>query len=98
LHLGQTQEQIIAILGLPTSHSRNLQNHRDDLTYSLEVKKKTTPRELAQRFKLEQQHNPGFSMNDIQEEWKSYGLEVYIHAVFINDALTNLTVSWSAQN
>jgi len=41
LHLGLTQEQVIAILGLATRHSQDIQLHRDALIYSIETKKKT---------------------------------------------------------
>ncbi|SRR5712691_5952748 len=41
LHLGLTQAQVIAILGLATRHSQNIQQHRDVLIYSIETKKKT---------------------------------------------------------
>jgi len=40
LHLGLTQAQVIAILGLATRHSQNIRQHRDALIYSLEVRKK----------------------------------------------------------
>jgi len=40
LHLGLTQTQVIAILGLATRQSRNVQQHKDALIYSIESKKK----------------------------------------------------------
>jgi hypothetical protein len=42
LHLGLTQAQVIAILGLATRHSQDVQQHRNALIYSIESKKKQT--------------------------------------------------------
>ena len=47
LHLGQTQDQVIAILGLPTWRSRNNMNGRDVLKYELEAKRKMNAQEIA---------------------------------------------------
>lgn len=41
LHLGQTPDQVIAVLGLPTTRRQNVQTHRDEMTYELETNKKT---------------------------------------------------------
>ena len=41
LHLGLTQTQVIAILGLATRQRQNIKQHRDVLIYSIETKKKT---------------------------------------------------------
>ena len=40
LHLRLTQAQVITILGLATRQSRNVQQHKDALIYSIESKKK----------------------------------------------------------
>ena len=40
LHLGLTQAQVITILGLATRKSRNVQQHKEALIYSIESKKK----------------------------------------------------------
>jgi hypothetical protein len=40
LYLGLTQAQVIAILGLATRKSQNVQQHKDALIYSVESKKK----------------------------------------------------------
>ena len=97
LHLGQTQEQVIAILGLPTRRSRNVQYGRDDLIYDLEARKRTDPQELALWLKKELQQHPDASQIEFHETYDFYELVVYIHAKFFNNALINLTVSWSAQ-
>jgi len=98
IHLGQTQEQVIAILGLPTRRSRNIQNGRDNLIYSLEANKKTDPRELARRLQQALKTNPDLNKYIFHRDNDSYVLVVDIHATFLTDALTNLTVSWSAQD
>jgi hypothetical protein len=97
LHLGQTQEQVIAILGLPTRRSQNAKNERDDLEYSLEAYKRMSARELAP---LLQNELKEYSKQELREWINKHGyyLEVYIHAKFIKDSLTNLEVSWSKQD
>jgi hypothetical protein len=96
LHLGQTQEQLIAILGLPTRRSQNVKNGRDDLEYSLEAHKRMSAKELAP---LLQNELKEYSKQELRE-WinkHGYDLEVYIHAKFMNDSLIYLEVSWSKQ-
>lgn len=97
LHLGLTQEQVIAILGLPTRRSQNLQQHKDVLIYSLEAKKRTDPQKLARMWQLEIKKNPGANRSEFLENYAFYDLEVYIEVKFIDDSLTSLTVSRSAQ-
>jgi hypothetical protein len=97
LHLGQTQEQLIAILGLPTRRSQNVKNGRDDLEYSLEAHKRMSARELAPLLKNELKE---YSKQELREWIQNHGyydLEVYIHAKFMNDSLIYLEVSWSKQ-
>ncbi len=84
LHLGQTQEQVITILGLPTTHSRNIKNGRDNLEYVLKARKKLDPQERAQH------------MKEFYESVDFYDLSVWIRAKFINNALIKLEVTWIA--
>ena len=94
LHLGQTQDQVIAIIGLPTSRSSNAKTHRDDLRYELEAKKKRDPKELAQLRK----QNLDMRIEEFHENYDSYFLEVFVHATFIEDRLTILMIDWSEQD
>lgn len=95
LHLGQTQEQLIAILGLPTMHSRNVHNGQDDMVYALETKKKMSSRELAPYLQDELKQYPNLNQKTWIENNGYYSLWVSIHAKFINDSLTNLKILWS---
>lgn len=95
LHLGQTQEQVIAILGLPTRRSRNVQNVRDDLVYELEVKKKMSSRDLAPHLQDELKQYPNLDQKTWIENYGFYSLWESIRARFINDSLTSLEVLWS---
>jgi hypothetical protein len=95
LHLGQTQGQVIAILGLPTRRSRNVQNGRDYLIYEIEVKKKMSSSELAPYLKDELKQYPNLNQKTWIENNGYYSLWESVHAKFINNALTNLEVLWS---
>jgi hypothetical protein len=95
LHLGQTQEQVIAILGLPTRHNRNVKNGLDDLVYELEAKKKMSSRDLAPYLQDELKQYPNLNQKTWIENNGYYSLWVSIHAKFINDALANLKILWS---
>lgn len=97
LHLGLTQQQVVAILGLATRHTQNLAQHRDELIYSLQAEKQTDPQKLAQWWQRETKNNPAVNRQVFLENYKSYALEVYVDARFVDDLLTRLTVSWSAQ-
>ena len=97
LHLGLTERQVIGILGLATSRRQNIQQHRDKLAYSLEARKKTDPQKLAQRWQQEIKKNPGADHGEFLRNYEFYELEVEIDAKFIDNSLTNLYVSWSAQ-
>jgi len=103
LHLGQTQEQVIAILGLPTRLSQNAKNGRDNLVYSLEARKKTDPGDLAIMLQEEMQKSQSLTakekeylVKDFHENYDFYDLSVDIDAKFINNALIKLEVFWSA--
>ncbi len=95
LHLGLTQEQVIAILGLATRHSQNIQQHTDVLIYSLVTKKKTDPRKLTRWWQQETKKNPGADRAVFLQNYEFYDLAVTIDAKFVDDSLTSLTVSWS---
>jgi hypothetical protein len=98
LHLGQTQEQVIAILGLPTRRSKNVKSGRDDLVYNLEAKKKMAPEELALLLKDELKRHPDLDQPAYIKNYGFDSFEVYIRATFVGDALTRLEVSWSEQD
>jgi hypothetical protein len=97
LHLGLTQEQVIAILGLATRRNQNIPQRKDVLIYSLEAKKHTDPQKLARMWEQEIKKTPADNRKVFLENYALYSLEVYIDARFVNDSLTRLTVSWSAQ-
>lgn len=93
LRLGDTPDQVIALLGQPTRRSRNTTLGRTVLVYDFETTKITAPRDLA---KIREEH-PGMSEHDIEANFGSYGLEESIQATFERDSLTDLLVDWSAQ-
>ena len=95
LHLGQTQKEVIAILGLPTRLSRNVQNGRNELVYELEGKKKMSARDLAPYLKDELKQYPNLDQKTWIQNNGFYDLSVSVHAKFTNDTLVNLEVSWS---
>lgn len=97
LHLGLTQAQVIAILGLATRHSQNTQQHRDVLIYSMETKKQTDPQKLERWWQQKTKETPAASREEFLENWETYHLEVNVDAQFANDSLTRLTISWSSQ-
>jgi len=68
------------------------------MTYSLEARKKTEPQELARRMQQELKIYPDLSVENFHLENDFYFLEVYIQARFLRDALTDWSVSWSAQD
>jgi len=92
LHLGQTQEQVIAVLGLPTRRSHNALNHRDVMAYEFETKKKASPLELSRA----RERNPGMNEQELQNNYGFYDLDETISAKFDNNSLTELTVIWTA--
>jgi hypothetical protein len=96
LHLGQTQEQLIAILGLPTIRSQNVKNGRDDLAYKLIARKKKSSREIALLLQNELKQYPNLYKKAWIENNGYYDLYVFIHAKFMNNALIKLEVTWVA--
>jgi hypothetical protein len=95
LHLGQTEEQVIAILGLPTRRSRNVKNGRDALVYELDVKRKMTPEEVAPFLKDELKLHPDLDQREYIREYGFYDLSEFIRAMFVDGKLTNLAIRWS---
>ncbi|HEX5432430.1 MAG TPA: hypothetical protein VFW83_10720, partial [Bryobacteraceae bacterium] len=93
LRLGETQDQVIAILGLPTRRSRNATLGTTVLAYNFQTTKGTAPLDLA-RF---HQRNPEMSEHDLEINFGSYSLEESIRATFKRGSLSELWVDWSAQ-
>lgn len=83
LHLGLTQEQVIKILGKPSRRTAN------ELSYLLEVTKRTAPDALA---RCRSQHSEPNS-NEISEACVTYDLTVFIRAKFAHAKLVYLVVS-----
>jgi hypothetical protein len=95
LHLGQTQEQVIAIIGLPTRFSRNMKNGGVYLIYEHEVKKKMSSSELAPYLRDALIQYPNLDQETWIKNYGYYSLWESIHAKFINNAMTNIEVWWS---
>ena len=95
LHLGQTQEQVIAILGLPTERVRNIKYGRDELIYELEAKKKMSAHDLAPYLQDELKRYPNLDQRTWIQNYGFYDLSVSVHAKFTNNSLTKLIISWS---
>jgi hypothetical protein len=93
LRLGETPDQVIAILGLPTRRSRNTTLGAMVLAYDFETTKKTAPLDLA-RFR---QKNPDMSEHDLEANFGSYSLGESIKATFERGTLSELWVDWTAQ-
>lgn len=97
LRLGLSKRQVLSILGLATEKHQNLRQHTETLVYSLESKGKTDPQKLAQWWQQEIKKNPTANRDEFLENYEFYALAVSISARFVNDSLTRLYVSWSAQ-
>jgi hypothetical protein len=83
LHLGQTPEHVIKILGKPSKRKES------ELSYFLRVKKRTSPDALA---RCRSQHS---ELNDkeLHEDCDTYDLTVFISAKFAHSELVYLGVS-----
>jgi hypothetical protein len=88
LRLGETPDQAIAVLGLPTRRSSNATLGRMVLAYQFETMKKTAPRDLAE---IRKQH-PEMSEQEFVAGYSLYNLEESIHATFVRGILTDLAV------
>jgi hypothetical protein len=90
LRLGQTPEQVIAIIGLPTRRIRNARDGSEFMEYSFEsARKKLTQREIERIRRA----NPQFYDTD-----PYYVLEELIRVKFKSSAVSELDVDWSAQD
>jgi hypothetical protein len=94
LHLGQTVKQVIAILGLPTRRSHDAKTGFDAMTYEFETRKKASISEMAAARKA----NPGMTEEKLLESYGYDDLEESIELKFSEGLLTELNVSWSAQD
>jgi hypothetical protein len=97
LHLGLSKQQVISVLGLATNKQQSTRQHAETLTYSLESKGKTDSQTLARWWQQEIKKTPAANHQEFLENYEFYTLEVYISARFVNDSLTRLYISWSAQ-
>jgi len=88
LRLGQTREQVIAILGKPTSESKNM------LTYFFSVRKRTGSEDLRQAH----HYHPELDDKELIKEYGFYDLNAAITARFKHGKLTYLAVSKSETN
>jgi len=91
LHLEQTEEQVIAILGLPTRRSRNANTGMDSMAYEYETKKKSSSSDLARA----RQAHPDMSEQELLSNYGSYDVSESIEMKFAGGLLTELNVSWS---
>ncbi len=83
LHLGQTPAQVIAILGKPNLLRKN------QLSYSLHVKKKTSPEDLE---KIRSSY-PKLSDQEFHDNYDYYDLSANVNAKFVDSRLTYLAIS-----
>jgi hypothetical protein len=92
LRLDLTQEQVIAILGLPTSRSHNERAHSDSVSYELEMRKRASQTSLIHS----RREHPEMSEKELEQNYGYYDLSESIHGEFANDSLVELEVGWSA--
>ncbi|HEX5235345.1 MAG TPA: hypothetical protein VFW25_08450 [Silvibacterium sp.] len=92
LHLGQTQKQVIDILGLPTARRYDAVDRRDFLEYDFERQKRTAPQSLARA----RQQYPEMSKREFHQNYDFYDLGETIDLRFVNDRLSEMRVDWVA--
>jgi len=92
LHLGQTKEQVISLLGLPTRRSHDVQSRKDLMAYEFETRRKASRLEMARA----RQQNPGMSERELESNYGFYDLGEAIEASFTDNAITELTVNLCA--
>ena len=97
LHLGQTQEEVIAILGLPTSRSR-VHHGKEFLTYQLESRQKTPPAEFTRALEYAFKREPEADRKILARDLEYFDREESIRAKFLNGALIELSVDLSETN
>jgi hypothetical protein len=85
LRLGQSPDQVRAILGKPSVESRQR------IIYSIQIEKETPASDFA---KLHRQH-PDLSEGELRRNYASYTLSVYIEARFAQSKLNYLAISKS---
>lgn len=85
LRLGQSSDQVRAILGKPSVESRQR------IIYSIQLEKETLASDFA---KLRRQH-PELSEDDLRRNYASYTVSAYIEARFAKSKLNYLAVSKS---
>lgn len=88
LHLGQSQAEVIAILGTPTTRRRN------ELVYSLHVRTKNSAEDL----KTARKNNPDMNDADFHSNFDFSDLNISINAKFTAAKLSYLAVSKSETN
>lgn len=88
LRLGQTPEEVIGILGQPT------RRFKEELRYFLVTKKKAGSEDLEQA----RRDHSELSEQEIQNQYGTFDLSVYISAKFQNSELVYLAVSKSETN
>lgn len=88
LHLGQSPEQVVGILGQPSERRQN------ELVYVVESKRKTDPDALARARK---QH-PELSEEQFREDYATYDLTVLIRVRFARHKMVYLGVSTAETN
>lgn len=91
LHLGQTQEQVISILGLPTRRSHDPATARDVMAYEYETRRRASADKIARA----REQNPNMSEEALFRSFGFYDLEELIEVKFSSRILTELKVSWT---
>lgn len=87
LQLGQTEQDVIKILGEPTVHRSN------EFQYMLRFKKPTPPDKLDQL----RNDNSGLSDKEFQDKFGSYDVTVFIRVRFSHSKMEYLAISESAK-
>jgi hypothetical protein len=85
LQLGLTEQDVIQILGQPTTRRSN------DLQYMLKFKKTTSPEKLDQL----RNENAGLGEKEFQDKFGSYDVTVFIRVKFSHSKMEYLAVSES---
>jgi len=94
LHLGQTEEEVIALLGLPTRRSHNAKTGAESLVYDYEIEKKASTHQLENA----RRENPSMGEQELLRNYGSFEQLELVKAEFAGDALAQLQVDWSAQD
>jgi hypothetical protein len=92
VQLGQSEAQVIALLGLPTSRSEHQQIKK--IFYEFEMDKKAKPSEL----KLVKERYPSWSEKEILQNYGTHSQNEGIRLMFFQDRLVSVTANFSATN